>query len=244
MTPIRIRLFALVALLSVFLLAAGQAGAAVLGAPFSPPADERLVQAQISVDEMPPEMRTAYIRGIQEELAGHGYRPGPADGIMGPATSSAIAKYQREAGLPVTGEATKELLDHLKFALPRVEARPEPQPDELVTEVQAKLSELGYYLGPVDGLAGSKTREAVRAYRYDAGLPVSGAIDTELLSHLIFGGAPPAEAESFTEPESADWPPEPEAGQGQGQWEDPDPEQGETAAPEPSVVLPTPPPAE
>ena len=68
---------------------------------------------------------------IQEELAAHGYAPGPPDGLPGPRTTRAIRAYQRDAGLPVDGVATKELLDHLKFVLPKVYARhapPAPQP--------------------------------------------------------------------------------------------------------------------
>lgn len=140
--------------------------------------------AATSVDEMPQEMRSAYIRGIQEELAAHGYAPGPADGLLGPRTVGAIRKYQRDAGLPVDGVAGKELLDHLKFAQPKVHARPDPAPDPLALEVQTRLRELGYYRGELDGLVGGRTREAIRAYRYDTGLPISGAIDGPLLESL------------------------------------------------------------
>jgi peptidoglycan hydrolase-like protein with peptidoglycan-binding domain len=143
-----------------------------------------LIFATTSVDEMTPEMRKAYIRGIQEELAAHRYDPGPADGLLGPMTRRAIRKYERDAGLPVDGVASKELLDHLKFAEPRVTAKPDPEPDPLVLEVQTRLQELGYHRGELDGLMGGTTRESVRAYRYDAGLPISGAIDGPLLESL------------------------------------------------------------
>ncbi len=143
-----------------------------------------LIFATTSVDEMTPEMRKAYIRGIQEELAAHRYDPGPADGLLGPMTHRAIRKYKRDAGLPVDDVASKELLDHLKFAAPRVTAKPDPEPDPLVLEVQTRLQELGYHRGELDGLMGGTTRESVRAYRYDAGLPISGAIDGPLLESL------------------------------------------------------------
>lgn len=187
-----------------------------------------LVLAATSVDEMNPEMRVAYIRGIQEELAAHGYAPGPADGILGPRTRGAIRTYQRDAGLPVDGRATKELLDHLKFAVPRVTAKPKPPPDPLVLEVQRHLGALGYYRGAHDGLMGPLTREAIRAYRADVGLPVSGAADAALLDSLRAEaeaeGAPaldlpesvdrPASAEppeGLEGPEAIAVPPEPEA---------------------------------
>jgi peptidoglycan hydrolase-like protein with peptidoglycan-binding domain len=143
-----------------------------------------LVFAATSVDDMTPEMRRAYIRGIQEELAAHSYDPGPADGLLGPMTHTAIRKYQREAGLRVDGVASKELLDHLKFAQPRTTAKPDPEPDPLVLEVQTRLQALGYHRGVLDGLMGGTTRESIRAYRYDAGLPISGAVDGPLLESL------------------------------------------------------------
>ena len=40
---------------------------------------------------------------VQEELARRGYRPGPVDGVMGPATRDALAGFQRDRGLPTTG---------------------------------------------------------------------------------------------------------------------------------------------
>jgi peptidoglycan hydrolase-like protein with peptidoglycan-binding domain len=41
--------------------------------------------------------------------------------------------------------------------------------------VQRVLNDLGYSAGPVDGLMGGKTRNAIRAYQTDNGLPASGA---------------------------------------------------------------------
>ena len=143
-----------------------------------------LVFAVTSVDDMNPEMRRAYIRGIQEELAAHRYEPGPVDGLLGPMTRLAIRHYQRDAGLPVTGVASKELLDHLKFVQPKVTAKPKPEPDVTDVEVQTRLKVRGYYRGELDGLMGPETRESIRAYRQDAGLPVNGAIDWPLIESL------------------------------------------------------------
>ena len=42
---------------------------------------------------------------IQRLLAARGYYTGAVDGIAGPATRSAIRRFQRDAGLPVTGAA-------------------------------------------------------------------------------------------------------------------------------------------
>ena len=43
-----------------------------------------------------------------------------------------------------------------------------------ITALQTKLKELGYYKGPIDGIVGRLTREAVKAYQKDKGLPIGG----------------------------------------------------------------------
>lgn len=51
---------------------------------------------------------------VQQELANEGYYPTDAiDGIMGPATRSAVAAYQRDHGLAVTGWIDNRLLQSM-----------------------------------------------------------------------------------------------------------------------------------
>lgn len=45
---------------------------------------------------------------------------------------------------------------------------------DTVRAVQQHLAAQGYAVGPIDGIAGSQTRAAVRAYEADHGLPVTG----------------------------------------------------------------------
>lgn len=51
-------------------------------------------------------------------------------------------------------------------------------------DVQEALAEEGYYNGPIDGVIGSETRDAIASYQSDNGLAVSGLIDEELMSSL------------------------------------------------------------
>ena len=51
---------------------------------------------------------------IQQALATTGYYRGVVDGLYGPQTKKAISDYQRSEGLSVTGEASEDLLSHLK----------------------------------------------------------------------------------------------------------------------------------
>lgn len=53
--------------------------------------------------------------------------------------------------------------------------------DATVAAVQRRLARGGYYHGPVDGVIGSGTRAAVRAFERNNGLPVDGVIDRQLL---------------------------------------------------------------
>jgi len=139
------------------------------------------------VEEMPPQMARAYVIGLQEELQAHGYEPGPTDGILGSRTKRAIRQYQKDAGLLVNGVASKELLDHMKFVLPKVYAQksaPAVVSRQLVIEVQTGLAKRGYYAGAIDGLIGPETRKAVRRFQADAKLPVTGSVDRRLAGEL------------------------------------------------------------
>ena len=102
------------------------------------------------------------------------------------------------------------------------------------------LQELGYHRGELDGQMGGTTRESVRAYRYDVGLPISGAVDGPLLESL----RPVATEETGTAEAGA-----PKAPQGTATNDVP--QSAETAtetwrepAPEPELIPVTPPPAE
>lgn len=51
---------------------------------------------------------------VQSGLARLGYDPGPVDGVMGPQTSEAIRRYQRDHGLSSDGQATVQLAEHIE----------------------------------------------------------------------------------------------------------------------------------
>ena len=63
-------------------------------------------------------------------------------------------------------------------------------PDEstsLIMSVQKELARLGYYHGPIDGIAGSETAQAVRWFQSVDKLPVSGQIDSATVQALRIG---------------------------------------------------------
>jgi TPR repeat protein len=50
------------------------------------------------------------IKEVQSGLAALGYKPGPADGVMGKKTQRAIKTFQQKVGIPVDGKISQELL--------------------------------------------------------------------------------------------------------------------------------------
>ena len=67
---------------------------------------------------------------------------------------------------------------------------------QLILDIQRMLTELGYRPGPVDGAMGDRTRQAIRRYQSNTGLPVDGHPSESLRQHLrvTTGSAAPAGA--------------------------------------------------
>src|SRR5919109_3640571 len=55
------------------------------------------------------------IQAVQRELGRRGYNPGIPNGVANVATREAIMAYQRDHGLPLTGEASEALLKAIVF---------------------------------------------------------------------------------------------------------------------------------
>lgn len=81
--------------------------------------------------------------------------------------------------------------------------------DDGLNRAQARLKDLGYDPGNVDGVDGAKTRAAVERFQRDSGLPVSGTLDPETREKL---GIPHAKeeagekADTMTSSEAKAWP--------------------------------------
>jgi peptidoglycan hydrolase-like protein with peptidoglycan-binding domain len=71
---------------------------------------------------------------------------------------------------------------------------PTPQSDPMVRQIQGILQERGYAPGPLDGVFGKKTREALRRFQRDHRLSVTGEIDTATKSALLSPQPPPSES--------------------------------------------------
>lgn len=57
-------------------------------------------------------------------------------------------------------------------------------PGQVVVSVQTQLSRDGYYTGPIDGVLGPMTRQAIAAYQADNGLAVTSTVDEPTVASL------------------------------------------------------------
>jgi hypothetical protein len=60
----------------------------------------------------------------------------------------------------------------------------------LSAAVQTELARRGYYHGPIDGVIGAGSRDAIRSFQQTEGLPVTGLIDPRLLKALKLPAVP------------------------------------------------------
>ena len=126
--------------------------------------------------------------GLQVALRAHGLYRGPIDGIAGPATSAAVRRFQRQAGLPadgIAGRKTRLALGPLGQPLygRRVLVRGTVGWD--VSVLQFLLARRGF-LAPseVDGRLGPRTHRALRRFQRRVGLVVDGVAGRATLTLL------------------------------------------------------------
>lgn len=60
---------------------------------------------------------------------------------------------------------------------------------DLVRRVQSQLKQSGYEVGPVDGIYGPRTRQALVDFQKDKGMQASGQIDQNLLAEMKIDGS-------------------------------------------------------
>lgn len=140
------------------------------------------------------EASSALVTAVQRELAARGYDVGEGDGMMTPETETAIRRYELSHGLIETGTPSDELLRHIVLgeSLGDLGAPPDGgqegaqdlAPDDIIRAVQQTLADLGYAPGPVDGMMGKNTSDAIRAFQKDRQLAETGEITPTLLQEM------------------------------------------------------------
>ena len=116
----------------------------------------------------------AFVREIQNQLlrAGMSLPRYGADGIFGPETEMAVMRFQRKYGVRVDGLVGPQTLSKLNEVLTM--SKPVnvfPLPDGILTngdegnqvrQVQRALNQINFDPGPIDGIYGPLTEDAVR----------------------------------------------------------------------------------
>ncbi len=109
--------------------------------------------------------------------------PGPIDGLYGPATTSAIETFQKDAGITVDGKygpethkALEEAADSQGYDWDKHAA---------IEEMQEELADLGYYNGEIDGAYGPETEAAIKALQADCSITQDGIYGPDTHSCLL-----------------------------------------------------------
>ncbi len=153
-------------------------------------------------------MTGSEVRQLQERLIALGYLKGTADGVYGSDTANAVIAFQRNNGLKKDGVAGPQTLQKIysAAAVKAVSATPTPAPTQAaapaaatasasgvlrkgdksaaVKNLQQRLIELGYLTGKADGVFGTKTYEAVKAFQRSNRLTVDGIAGTRTIQAM------------------------------------------------------------
>ena len=135
------------------------------------------------------------VKRLQNRLIELGYMTGTADGSFGASTKTAVAAFQRKAGLDADGIAGPTTLavlydDDAPRATPADDTLEQGDSGDAVKALQKRLIELGYMNGTADGDFGSATKAAVKLFQKQAGLTADGVAGPGTQSALFSSNAP------------------------------------------------------
>jgi peptidoglycan hydrolase-like protein with peptidoglycan-binding domain len=120
----------------------------------------------------------AVAASIQQDLATLGYYDGPIDGVYGAETEAAVKEFQTDAGLEPTGRYDPATDAAVQAAL----AEQGEEASQTVKEIQTVLSDLGWYTGPIDGVYGPATTQAVVDFQTFLGVTPDGIVGPETIA--------------------------------------------------------------
>ncbi len=154
--------------------------------------------------------RGSQVTTLQKRLNQLGYNAGKADGIFGTRTYNAVKAFQRGKGLVADGIVGKNTINKLypkSTSKPTPKPNPQPKPTEpqhkppvnnvpitqtlrkgsrgsQVTTLQKRLNQLGYNAGKADGIFGTRTYNAVKAFQRGKGLAADGIVGKNTINKL------------------------------------------------------------
>jgi len=116
------------------------------------------------------------VRDLQEALKALGHDPGPADGVFGGRTETAVKAFQqaREIGVDgIVGRVTWINIDEADQSEPVLRLGSTGLP---VRRLQSRMSAVGFDTGGVDGRFSPKTEAAVKDLQQRSHLTVDGIV--------------------------------------------------------------------
>jgi peptidoglycan hydrolase-like protein with peptidoglycan-binding domain len=130
------------------------------------------------------------VRALQRELRQRGYGALASDGVLRLPTRAAIMAFEYDNGLPLTGDASDQLLARVVLGAPGTQ-RPQggievssQAAEAVVRGVKRRLRSLGYQISRVDGRLDQETARAIREFEVDKGLVPRGRISYDIVARL------------------------------------------------------------
>lgn len=150
--------------------------------------------------EAPAALDNTNVRALQNRLHQLGFYGGPADGVWGSTTQSALERFQRSRGLEVTGTlnpATANALGVESMPAAHQANLGQPLDPAVARNIQRRLGQLGFYNARVDGVMGPATKRALEHFQESRGLAVTGDLNPTTIAALgldpnnLAAGLPP-----------------------------------------------------
>lgn len=135
----------------------------------------------------------AEVKKIQARLQELGFYSGRSDGVFGPVTVAAVKRFQTARSLPAVGFVGPSTYQGLFAAGPTSVSLPvrEGARGAEVKKIQARLQDLNFYKGRVDGLFGPQTTAAVKRFQQARHLPAVGFVGPRTYREIFAQPSPP-----------------------------------------------------
>lgn len=163
------------------------------------------------------------VQALQEALIELGYLSGTADGTYGTGTTQAVIALQKMNGYPMNGIADANLQALIFHGQPKNAAGTKTSIKTLpaisgitirlnnqgilVTIVQTRLYELGYYTGSITGTYDSATQAAVKSFQKASGLTADGVCGEKTQEKLMSASSSLPTPEAVASPTPTQLPP-------------------------------------
>jgi len=140
------------------------------------------------------------VQVVQQRLRDSGAYTGAVDGIWGADSQAALERFQQSHDLQVTGQLNQATIATLgipaeQLVSVNLPAEPVPAPAPLLASsltprsiqaIQVRLRDLNYYRGPLDGIWGASTEQALERFQQGNGLQPNGQLNSTTVAALGF----------------------------------------------------------